>query len=90
MHKILTVAGFALLFAAPAMAQTTGANPYAEQAARILEQRAQLPGGGDEKERSDLDWQLQVVKADAYRAGTPIHLAEIRAELASRTFPGRS
>jgi hypothetical protein len=89
MKNLLSITGLALMIAAPAMAQSAPqitATPgtgsyYAEQAAQILAQEAQLPGGGDERVRNDLEWQAEVAKANADRLGTPIHLSAIRAQL---------
>jgi hypothetical protein len=87
MRNLLIISGLALLLAAPAMAQSvpqTNAAPtngYAEQAARILAEEAQLPAGGDERVRADLDWQALVAKANADRVGTPINLGAIRAQV---------
>jgi hypothetical protein len=92
MYKFLGTTGLALMLAAPVMAQTqtqtatataptTAANPYAQQAAQIFAEEAQLPAGGDLREHDELEWKAEVAHANADRVGMPFDLAAIRTQV---------
>ena len=88
MRNLLAATGLVLAAASPALAQTPAQpaavnNPYAVEAQQILAELNTMPGGGDELTRSDLEFQLQVVKANAYRAGEPIDIAALRHAVAT-------
>jgi hypothetical protein len=71
MKTLLALAGLAAsVIAGPALAQTV--SPYAQELAQLKIEQAQMPGGGNEKDRDANRWQQTVVRAEAKRAGQPI------------------
>src|SRR6185312_3217952 len=71
MKTLLALAGLAAsVIAGPALAQTV--SPYAQELAQLKIEQAQMPGGGNEKDRDANRWQQTVVRAEAKRAGEPI------------------
>lgn len=71
MMKLVALAGLAAaVIAGPALAQSV--SPYAQQLVQLKMEQAQMPGGGNEKDRDANRWQQTVVRAEAKRAGAPI------------------
>ena len=76
MKTILTAAAAAALLAAPALAQTPSTQTaYEQQIRAIYQQIDSLPGAGTgSHEREALEWQAQIIKAEAHRNGVLVQV----------------